>query len=156
MDNFFVLLFAGFIIGALGTLIGAGGGFILVPALILTHRSLSPEIITAISIALVACNAISGSIAYARSGRIDYRTGIVFALSTIGSILGVLTTQYIPRFVFKIFFGLLLIILAVLLFFRKRKLRQNMFQPGNAPKGWKHHTITDKKGNSYTYSYNQL
>src|SRR6266498_1757398 len=98
MDNFFVLILAGFIIGALGTLIGAGGGFILVPALILTHHSLSPEIITAVSMALVACNAVSGSVAYARSGRIDYKTGIVFALFTIpGSVLGVLTTQYIPR-----------------------------------------------------------
>jgi uncharacterized membrane protein YfcA len=28
MDNFFVLLLVGFIIGVLGTLIGAGGGFI--------------------------------------------------------------------------------------------------------------------------------
>jgi uncharacterized protein len=156
MDNFFVLLLAGFIIGVLGTLIGAGGGFILVPVLILTHRSLSPEIITAISMALVACNAISGSVAYARSGRIDYKTGIVFALFTIpGSILGVLTTQYIPRFAFKFFFGLLLILLAVLLLFKKRRLKQIIFQPSDAPNGWKHHTIKDKNGETYSYSYNQ-
>src|SRR6266496_364494 len=156
MDNFFVLILAGFIIGALGTLIGAGGGFILVPALILTHHSLSPEIITAVSMALVACNAVSGSVAYARSGRIDYKTGIVFALFTIpGSILGVLTTQYIPRLAFKIFFGLLLILLAALLFFNKIKLKQKIFQPGNAPKGWKHRAIKDKKGGSYSYTCNQ-
>src|SRR6266496_6462147 len=166
MDNFFVLILAGFIIGALGTLIGAGGGFILVPALILTHHSLSPEIITAVSMALVACNAVSGSVAYARSGRIDYKTGIVFALFTIpGSILGVLTTQYIPRLAFKIFFGLLLILLAALLFFNKIKLKQKIFQPGNAPKGWKHRAIKDKKGKhraikdkkggSYSYTFNQ-
>jgi len=156
MDNFFVLILAGFIIGALGTLIGAGGGFILVPALILTHHSLSPEIITAVSMALVACNAVSGSVAYARSGRIDYKTGIVFALFTIpGSVLGVLTTQYIPRLAFKIFFGLLLILLAALLFFKKIKLKQKIFQPGNAPKGWRHHVIKDKNGESYSYTYNQ-
>jgi len=156
MDNFCVLLLAGFIIGVLGTLIGAGGGFILVPALILTHHFLSPEIITAISMALVACNAISGSVAYARSGRIDYKTGIVFALFTIpGSIIGVLTTQYIPRFAFKIVFGLLLIFLAALLFLKKRKLEQVPFQPPDVPRGWKHHTITDKNGETYSYTYNQ-
>jgi uncharacterized protein len=144
MDNFFVLILAGFIIGALGTLIGAGGGFILVPVLILTHHSLSPEIITAISMALVACNAVSGSIAYARSGRIDYKAGIVFPLFTIpGSVLGVLTTQYIPAFAFKIFFGLLLILLSVFLFFKKRRLKQKIFEAENAPKGWKHHIITE-------------
>ena len=60
MDDFFVLLLSGFIIGVFGTLIGAGGGFIVVPLLILTRHSLSPEIITAISMALVAYNAISG------------------------------------------------------------------------------------------------
>ncbi|HTN16961.1 MAG TPA: sulfite exporter TauE/SafE family protein, partial [Chitinophagaceae bacterium] len=94
MDNFFVLLCAGFLIGTLGTLIGAGGGFILVPLLLLTHPELSPEVVTAISMGLVACNAISGSLAYARIGRIDYRAGLLFAVFTIpGSILGVMATK---------------------------------------------------------------
>ena len=98
MDNFSLLIVAGFIIGMFGTLIGAGGGFILVPILLLSYPELSPETITAISMAIVAANAISGSIAYARSGRIDYRAGFIFALFTIpGSILGVLTTQFIAR-----------------------------------------------------------
>src|SRR5438874_11571705 len=53
------------------------------------------------------------------------------------------------------FFGLLLILLAVLLFFKKRRLKQKIFQPPNKPKGWKHHTITDKNGETYSYTYNQ-
>ena len=76
MDNLIALICAGFIVGAAGTLIGAGGGFILVPLLILTHPEYSPEIVTAISIAIVASNATSGSIAYSSSGRIDYKAGI--------------------------------------------------------------------------------
>jgi len=101
MDNLFVLILAGFIIGTVGTLIGAGGGFILVPVLILTHPQLPPDVITAISIAIVAANALSGSIAYARSGRIDFKAGIVFALFTIpGSVLGVYTTSCIPKTAF--------------------------------------------------------
>ena len=112
------LLLIGFVIGTCGTLIGAGGGFILVPFLLLTDHSLSTEIVTAISIAVVAANAISGSIAYARSGRIDYKAGLLFAACTIpGSILGVLVTAYIPRVAFRLFFGVLLIGLSVLLFF---------------------------------------
>lgn len=51
----------GFGIGTLGTLIGAGGGFILVPILILFYPDLSPESITAISMAVVAANASVGS-----------------------------------------------------------------------------------------------
>ena len=119
MDNYFLLILTGTIVGALGTLIGAGGGFILVPFLILTHHSLRSEIITAISIAIVAANAISGSIAYARTHRIDYKAGLMFALFTVpGSILGVYTTQYNPRFTFKIFFGLLMILFAFFLFLK--------------------------------------
>jgi uncharacterized membrane protein YfcA len=152
MDSYFVLILTGIIIGALGTLIGAGGGFILVPLLILTHHSLQPEIITAISIAIVAANAISGSIAYARAGRVDYKAGLVFALFTIpGSILGVYTTQYIPKFAFKIFFGLLLVLLAFFLFMKKPQAKQKKINEDKLKK-WKHHTITDKEGTTCFFS----
>ena len=78
MDNSIVLLLIGFGIGAIGTLIGAGGGFLLVPLLIFTHPALPPEIITAISIVIVR-NAVSGSIAYARYC-IDFKAGILLLL----------------------------------------------------------------------------
>jgi uncharacterized membrane protein YfcA len=149
------LLLIGFIIGTCGTLIGAGGGFILVPFLLLTDHKLSTEIITAISIAVVAANAISGSIAYARSGRIDYKAGLLFAACTIpGSILGVLITAYIPRIVFRLFFGLLLIGLSVLLFLKKREQSIKHFSNNQIPKGWRHHIITDKNNVTYSYTYN--
>src|SRR5882757_840614 len=122
MDNILVLILAGFVIGTFGTLIGAGGGFILVPLLILCHPQMPPEIITAISIFIVAVNAISGSIAYARSKRVDYKAGLLFALFTIpGSILGVYSTQYIPQHIFNLSFGLLLIGLAIFLFIKTLK-----------------------------------
>ncbi|MFT3945457.1 MAG: sulfite exporter TauE/SafE family protein [Agriterribacter sp.] len=120
MDNAIILLITGLLIGTLGTLIGAGGGFLLVPLLMFTHPNLTPEIITAISIALVAANAISGSIAYARAKRIDYKAGILFALFTIpGSILGVYVTKYIPQHTFSIIFGIILVGLSLFLFFKK-------------------------------------
>src|SRR6267154_2930472 len=122
MHSLILLLVTGFLIGIFGTLIGAGGGFILVPILILSYPELSPETITAISIVIVAANAISGSIAYARSGRIDYKAGLLFAAFTIpGSILGVLTTKFIPRTLFNILFGLLLVALSVYLMLRHDK-----------------------------------
>lgn len=155
MHSTALLIIIGFIIGIFGTLIGAGGGFILVPILLLTYPELSPETITAISIAVVAANAISGSIAYARSGRIDFKAGLLFALFTIpGSILGVLTTQYIKRGLFNIAFGILLLSLAIYLFFGKND--QMIPKTGiESQKRWKHHTIKDSSGISYSYTYNQ-
>ena len=156
MDNFFLLIAIGFLVGMLGTLIGAGGGFILVPLLIIMYPKLTPDIITAVSIAIVACNAISGSVAYAHSGRIDYKAGLVFALFTIpGSVLGVIVTKYIPSHVFHILFGVILIMLAILLFFKKRPQHEHKIDPSNLLPGWKHHNLTDRTGCNYDYSYNQ-
>src|SRR5580704_3053332 len=113
IDSVWLLFAIGLLVGGLGTLIGAGGGFILVPVLLFLYPSLQPESITAVSMAIVACNAISGTAAYARAGRIDYRAGMQFSLFTIpGSILGVIATRYIPKYLFTIFFGALLIGLA--------------------------------------------
>jgi len=153
MDNFYLLVLIGFAVGTLGTMIGAGGGFILVPLLIIAHPEFSPESITAISIAVVACNAISGSAAYVRTQRIDYRAGILFALFTIpGSILGVLTTQVIPREAFDIIFGILLFSMAIFLFFKGGKKNPINF-PIITQKGWIRQQLTDKWGEKYEYAY---
>jgi uncharacterized protein len=155
MDNSVVLLLIGFVIGAIGTLIGAGGGFFLVPLLIFTHPSLSPEMITAISIVIVACNAISGSIAYARSGRIDFKAGILFALFTIpGSVLGVYLTKYIPANAFNIVFGIILILLSIFLFIKKNEVITNAGTSGNDDT-LTHQVLTDQTNTVYRYSYNK-
>jgi uncharacterized membrane protein YfcA len=155
MHTMAILVILGFIIAMFGTLIGAGGGFILVPILILSYPELSTETITAVSIAIVATNAISGSIAYARSGRIDYRAGIIFALFTIpGSILGVLTTQFIARNIFNMVFGILLILLSIYLLFNHGKTIKPVVKDGSQSR-WKHHSLTDQSGLTYNYTYNQ-
>lgn len=94
----------GLAVGAFGTLIGAGGGFILVPILLLMYPDKSPETITSISLAVVFFNALSGSIAYSKMKRIDYKSGLIFATATIpGSVLGALTVSHIPRHLFNLY-----------------------------------------------------
>lgn len=155
VDNIFLLLLIGFGIGTMGTLIGAGGGFLLVPILLLTHPAFKPDIVTAISMATVGCNAVSGSIAYARARRIDYKAGLLFAVFTIpGSIIGVLITPYIPRHLFDIVFGCLLLVLALYLFLNKEKADEHGQAPVSHPR-WKHHTITDKEGETYHYAFSE-
>lgn len=149
----FILILIGFLIGTLGTLIGAGGGFILVPLLILMHPELSAEHITAISIAVVACNAISGSLAYMRSKRVDFKAGLIFAACTIpGSILGVWTTRIIPRHVFDIIFGVLLFGLASFLFLKGGK-KASISKPVGQHKGWVQQRLVDRSGEEYVYAY---
>ena len=153
MQDLYLLILLGFFIGTIGTLIGAGGGFILVPILILLHPEFTPETITAISMAVVACNAISGSASYMTSKRVDYRAGIIFAAFTIpGSILGVYTTQVIPRNLFDIIFGIVLFLLAIFLFLKGGN-KKAVGKPEAAHKGWVQQHITDKWNEKYDYAY---
>jgi uncharacterized membrane protein YfcA len=153
MDNFILLIILGFAVGTLGTLIGAGGGFILVPLLIIMEPSFSPETITAISMAIVACNAISGSVAYIASKRVDFKAGLIFAACTIpGSILGVYTTKYISRNIFDLIFGIVLIVLAIFLFLKGGNKKAGATKIVEK-KGWIHQKLVDKWGEIYNYSY---
>lgn len=155
MDNIYLLMVIGFLIGTLGTLIGAGGGFILVPILIIMRPDFSPETITAISMVIVACNSISGSVAYMYAKKVDYKAGVLFAICTIpGSILGVFTTKIIPRGVFDIVFGILMLVLAVLLLIDGGKEHSNKKSVTAGPRGWISQSLTDRWGEHYEYVYN--
>ena len=104
------LIPVGFGVGACGTLIGAGGGFVLMPILLLVYPADSPALLTSISLAVVFFNAASGSWAYHRMRRIDYKSGWLFSAGTVpGAILGALTANYIPRRQFDAVFGLLML-----------------------------------------------
>lgn len=109
----------GLVVGVFGTLIGAGGGFILAPILILLYPDAGPETITSISLAAVFANAGSGSIAYARMRRIDYLAGAVFAIAAApGAVLGALTTAVVPRQAFDVTMGTLFVLLGTALVIR--------------------------------------
>ena len=103
----------GFVVGAYGTLVGAGGGFVLVPALLLIFPNEDPASITSISLGVVFFNAVSGSAAYARLRRIDYLTGAIFSAAALpGAIGGAFLVGAVPRGLFDVMFGGLLLILA--------------------------------------------
>ena len=109
------LVVLGFAVGTYGTIIGLGGGFVLVPVLLLLYPDYEPERFTAISLAVVCANTISGSIAYARQRRIDYVTGIIFAAASApGVIAGVFLVNLVPERAFTIALALMLLALACL------------------------------------------
>lgn len=150
----FLLIGIGLFVGFIGTLIGAGGGFILVPILLLIFPDLRPEVVTSISLAIVFLNASSGSIAYAKMKRIDYKTAIIFSLATIpGAILGAYLTSFIPKRAFDLLLGSLLVLIAVFLM-----TKPSFKKSGNNPKRRRDlvfRSIDDNKGAHYEYSYNK-
>jgi uncharacterized membrane protein YfcA len=148
-----LLIVLGIGVGAYGTLIGAGGGFVLVPVLLLVYPHESPVTITTVSLAVVCANAVSGSLAYARMKRVDYQTGRLFALATIpGAVIGVFATGLFSRGPFDKLLGTLLILLALWLVLRPQL---NCRPPGQPVKHLAERTLVDANGATYTYAYNR-
>ncbi|MGQ9619104.1 MAG: sulfite exporter TauE/SafE family protein [Candidatus Aminicenantia bacterium] len=132
--NFFLLFLIpiGFLIGAYGTLIGVGGGFLLIPFLLFAYPLEPSEKITSISLSVIFFNSFSGTISYSKMGRVNFKTGLFFALSSIpGSIAGAYTTPFIPRRLFELIFGFFLISSAIIINLKKH---QNNFKTNDTNK----------------------
>ena len=142
----------GLLVGFIGTMIGAGGGFILVPILLFIYPALKPEIITSISLGVVFLNASSGTIAYARMKRVDYKSAFIFALATLpGAIMGTFLTSFIRRDIFDLILGIMLLIISIFL------LIQPKYRATIKKSGGRHltqRTLTDSKGEHYSFSFN--
>ena len=142
-----LLVLIGFGVGAFGTLIGAGGGFVLTPILLLLYPHDSAQTLTAISLAAVFFNAASGTSAYARQRRVDYRSGLVFALATLpGAVGGALVVGVLSRRVFDGIMGAVLAFLAAWLIAGER---------WPLPQSRRHlerRVVVDRSGETYAYS----
>lgn len=154
MDGLLLMLL-GLAIGGFGTLIGAGGGFILVPILLLLYPDKSPEIITGISLAVVFLNASSGSIAYGLKKRIDYKSAWIFCITTLpGSVLGAFATSYISRSTFNLVFGIILFLLATILIIKPMKKNDSNKKLKNRSFWDIARYVIDIEGIRYIYRYN--
>lgn len=110
----------GFAAGILGSIIGLGGGIIIVP--ILTFFGFPPTLAASNSIFAVFSNAIASSISYAKQQRIEYHIGLKLGLLSIpGTVLGAYISSEITPSIFKILFALILIS-ASFYIFSKRKI----------------------------------
>ena len=147
-------LFAlGVAVGTGGTLIGAGGGFLLVPVLLLLHPHEPPENLTSLSLTVVFFNALSGTIAYARMKRVDYRSGLMFAAAAIpGAIAGAMVTSYLPRRTFDTIFGIVLTLAGGALLLARPRPEATAAPPGALP-GRSHRVIVEQDGTRHEYSF---
>jgi uncharacterized membrane protein YfcA len=122
----------GLLVGAYGTMVGAGGGSVLVPVLLVLMPGESPAAVTSISLAVVFFNAYAGTVAYVRLGRIDYRAGVLFTLAGVpGAILGTLLVHEMQRAVFDPLFGVLMVGLGGWLFTSPLGAQQDSAEPAS-------------------------
>ena len=119
------LLPLGFAAGVLGSIIGLGGGLVVVP--VLTFFGFSPALAASNSLFAAFSNAVASTISYAKQKRIEYSLGLKLGLLSIpGTILGALISDQITPSLFKILFGILLVASSVYIY-SKRKIESKVY-----------------------------
>lgn len=153
-EHYVGLIFLGIAVGCYGTLIGAGGGFVLMPILLLLYPDQKADLLTCISLAVVFFNAMSGSEAYALLKRIDYRSGLMFSIATVpGAVMGALNTSHVPRRLFDLIFALLLLAASAFLGWRPRRDETDE-KPIRSGRHKTVRRLVDAHGIIYEYDFN--
>jgi len=149
--EFGLLALLGVALGAFGTLVGAGGGFLLVPILLFVYPDTPPDTITAMSLVVVCANAASGTVAYWRQRRIDLLTGALFAVATLpGAVAGAILVGYIPRQQFNVIFAAALGAIGAWLLLSRQA---TAIRDPLTGRGVLRRRITDHTGYTYVYGY---
>lgn len=107
--------------GLLGSMIGLGGGLIVVPILVLT--GLTPQVAVAGGLATTLANSTASSVVYAQQKRIMYRTAITLGATAIpGAVLGSILVKEAEPGIFTILLASALF-LASFYIFASRKMK---------------------------------
>ena len=119
-----ILIAVGLGAGTLGSMLGVGGGIIMVPAL--TFLGLPPAQTASTSLIAVASTSVSSTIEYSRQKRIDYRLGLEMAAFAIpGAVLGAFLSDYLSAESFKLYFGILLMLTGIYVLYKNSILKDS-------------------------------
>ncbi len=111
------LVLIGFAAGTLGSLLGLGGGFLVVPALILL-RGLDPRLATGTSVAVIVPTMLVALWRRGAEGHVDWRLAALIAIgAVVGAFLGSWLAGRLPSVVIRRVFAFVLLGLSALLFF---------------------------------------
>lgn len=111
--NYPAILIQGLVIGLLAGLVGAGGGFIIIPVLVL-FSGLRMKTAIGTSLTIIAVNSLIGFLGDVQNHSIDWTFLLIFtAISTVGIIFGTGLAQYIPSKKLKPVFGWFVLIMGI-------------------------------------------
>jgi len=126
-----ILLVCGVVAGTVGSLVGLGGGVIIVPVLLYlgsTSESfeVTPQIAVGTSLLVIAFSSLSSSISYFRQSKVDFRSALLFfTASGPGAIVGAFINNRMSGGAFLIGFGTFMIAVSFLLMMRGRWKKRN-------------------------------
>ena len=153
---FLSLLVLGFVVGLPASMCGLGGGFILVPTLILVF-GLAPQHAIAVSLVAMCGTTISASIGYIRHKRVDYKLALLYDVFDIpGVVVGAYLTTILPQNLLIGICGFFVLFLSLLML---RDLRNGVCSTGNQQadpsiNGWGR-TVKDSMNHVFQYKIRQ-
>jgi hypothetical protein len=112
----------GLVLGALGSLTGIGGGFLLMPALLWLFPAEPQAALAVVSLTVVFFNALSGTVLSARRDRVRFRTGVAYGVASLPLVwLGTQAQTLLDRRAFVVAFGAFLLAGALFLVLRSAR-----------------------------------
>ncbi|MGM9987567.1 MAG: sulfite exporter TauE/SafE family protein [Bacillaceae bacterium] len=156
--EYVVLIAVGIVAGGLGSLIGLGGGIIIVPTLVnlslylpqFTH--VTPQIAAGTSMVVTIVTAVSSTMTYHKHKTIDYKSGLILCIGSVpAGMLGSYVNKFFDITSFQLYFGAFLIFMAFLLYMKKY-IRNREFK---GTTGFIR-TFTDNSGKTYRYGFHPI
>jgi Predicted permeases len=147
-----LLVILGLIAAVFGSIVGLGGGIIIVPSLILFGPLLTGEPIghdTAVgtSLAVLIVTALASTLSYMKDKRVDFRVAwLLFVTSGPAAMLGSALTGRLAGGPFQVAFGVFMLLMAVLLILRDRMKPSSRAWP--IRRVW-----TDATGQAHEYGF---
>ncbi|MCE4955797.1 sulfite exporter TauE/SafE family protein [Macrococcoides caseolyticum] len=149
-----ILILLGLFSSIVGSIVGIGGGIIIVPALIYLGMDLgiinhiTPQTAIGTSTVILISTGLSASIGYIKHKQADLKNAVIFMVGIIpGALVGAHLSQYLTLHRFNLYFGIFLIIMSTVLMVRDKIKPIKFFQNKKYEKSY-----TDMKGNTYHYS----
>ena len=113
------LIIQGFIVGFITGIIGAGGGFLIIPALIL-WTGLPMKKAVGTSLMIIAIKSLIGFIGDVENLEIDWSFLLIFTgISFVGIFIGIYLSNFIEGFKLKKVFGWFVLIMSIYILFRE-------------------------------------
>jgi len=118
-----ILIIIGLGAGTLGSIVGVGGGVIMVPAL--TLLGLQPTQISSTSLVAVSATSVSSTVEYSRQRRLDYKLSLAMAAAAVpGALVGAFLSKYFTPESFRLDFAIVLALAGLYILYKKSVLRE--------------------------------
>jgi len=155
MLEIIVLFIIGLVSSTFGSIVGLGGGVIIVPALVylgphLLGQEIGTPLAVGTSLAVLIITALASTLVYTKQKKVDYASGwLFFAASGPAAMVGSALTGLMKQGTFQLVFGIFMLVMAGLM------VARDYLKPLHME--WKiKRTFTDASGIESTYGYNRL